>query len=686
MLRSRLGNLLISTTGAEDRTIGFPFHCARSDYNPPTVKYSPEIPRKIMAKRKTGNVERRLAAILAMDVVGFSRLMGADEAGTHARLKRMRADIIDPAIAAANGRVVKLMGDGMLVEFDSAGNAVRCAIDIQKQLKRTREGDDGDVLTLRMGINLGDVIVDGDDIYGDGVNIAARLESLANPGGIVVSESIRDSARNSVSASFEDLGKKPLKNIDRPVRMYRVVPEGGAPAKRTTGAPAWVGLVLLAIVIAGAGLYWGLMKPGDRGSADKEAGVEQSAPTKQTASDASAAGTGMPVVAVLPFTNFSDDKEQEYFSDGLTEDLITDISKVSGIRVIARNSSFAYKGVSQDLRKVGAELGASHIIEGSVRKGGGTVRINVQLINAADGTHVWAERYDRELRDIFAIQDEVVGQVIAMLSVKLTPEEKTRLQRHETENLDAHDLLLRGRRQESYFTPASNAEAAALYRQAIALDPDYANAHAHLSVVLGIITTFGNVEKTDELVKEALAAAEKAVALDPALPLAQFALGRILSRPQVAEYPRAMDAFKAAIRLNPSFADGYANLAFVSIFTGDAERATEFIEKAIGMNPRYPFWYLFARSMARYFTNDYQGAVADLTIAAERNPTAVFVRYWLAAALAQAGKIEDANWEVEEFRGMGNTESREEILKKNPISFAPYKEKLGEGLKKAGLE
>lgn len=642
-----------------------------------------------MGEQGTGDIERRLAAILALDVVGFSRMMGADETGTLERLKTIRAEIIDPAITAAHGRIVKLMGDGMLVEFDSAVNAVQCGIDVQDQLhQRNKTVAEAEAMTLRMGINLGDVIIEGDDIYGDGVNIAARLEAIADVGGIFVSASIQDSAHNKVSADFEDLGDKQLKNIDHPVRVYRVDIQGASPATANTGMPRWIAAAALTVMVVGGGaLIWTSMKPGVEvkpASVEKPQAQQQDAPKPDP--EQAMARPDKPTIAVLPFNNFSDDKDQEYFSDGLTEDLITDISKVSGVRVIARNSTFSYKGKSQDVRAVGKELGASHVIEGSVRKAGGTVRINVQLINAADGNHIWAERYDRELKDIFAIQDEVIGKIIAQLAVKLTEDEKTRLAKHETENIEAHDLLLRGRQQESFFTPTANAEAVEYFKRAIALDPEYAEANAHLSVLNGIIATFGNVKNADELISEALKYAEKAVALDPNLPLAQFALGRILARPQVTQYPRALEAFNKAIALDPNHVDSYANLAFVSTFTGNAARAKDLIETAMRMNPHYPFWYLFARAQAHYLLGDFDKAVEDLTEAAERNPTVVFVRYWLAAALAQADQVDDAEWALEELRGMGHTQTREQYIITNPITFPAYREKLDEGLKKAGLE
>ncbi len=312
------------------------------------------------------------------------------------------------------------------------------------------------------------------------------------------------------------------------------------------------------------------------------------------------------------------------------------------------------------------------------------VRINVQLIDASNGNHIWAERYDRNLQDIFAVQDDVIGRIATALSIQLTPDEKRRIVHHGTENVEAYELLMRGRQQESFFNPAANAAAVKFYEQAIALDPDYAKAYAHLSIIRGIMVTFGKVDDVESANTQALTLAEKAVSLGPSVPLAHFALGRILSRPQIAEYTRAIAAFRRAIELDPNHADSYANLAFVSIFTGDAPEALKWVNTAMRINPHYPFWYLFAWAMASYLMGDFETAVNDLKLANERNPTVLFIRYWLAAALAQSGHVDDAQWAVEETRGMGHTESRAMILAKNPITYAPYKEMLAKGLEKAG--
>src|SRR6201987_2578304 len=345
-------------------------------------------------------VNRKLAAILAADVVGYSRLMGVDEEGTLAALKQHRQVVFDPAVAAHNGRVVKLIGDGTIAEFGSVVDAVHCALAVQRSnglvpdeaLRQPK-------IVLRIGINLGDVIIEGDDIYGDGVNIAARLEPLADPGGICVSSIVNDSIGNRIDVQFQDTGDITVKNIDRPIRVWKWRP--------------------------------GARPDVSKGKNDK---ADKPLPNVATAS-----------IAVLPFTNMSGDAEQEYFSDGISEDIITDLSKIAGLTVIARNSSFTYKGRSVDIRIVGRELGVRSVLEGSIRRAGKRVRITAQLIEATNGAHLWADRYDRDLTDIFEVQDDVTQRIVEALKITLSPAEKARLADTETSSVPAHDCGLRGR-------------------------------------------------------------------------------------------------------------------------------------------------------------------------------------------------------------------------------------------------
>ena len=376
-------------------------------------------------------VQRRLAAILVADVVGYSRMMGTDEAGTLARLNALRGDLLDPKVAEYGGRIVKTTGDGSLVEFPSAVDAVQHAIDVQQALAR-RNADlaEGERIEIRMGINLSDVIVEGDDIFGDGVNVAARLEALAAPGGIVISGKVHDEVQAKLDLAYEDLGPQRVKNIAEPVRTYAV--------------------------------------------GDKREGSKSAAPPPLD--------DDKPSIAVLAFDNMSGDPEQEYFSDGIAEDIITDVSKISGMFVVARNSSFAYKGQAVDLTRVARELGVKYILEGSVRKAADRVRITAQLIDGASGGHIWAERYDRILDDIFAIQDEITRAIVDALKVELDLDEKDRMGGTPTASIEAYDLALRARDLLYRGARENIVEATKLYAKSIELDPDFITAHAELAI------------------------------------------------------------------------------------------------------------------------------------------------------------------------------------------------------------
>ncbi len=406
-------------------------------------------------------MKRRLTAILAADVVGYSRLMGANESGTLAALDTLRSDFVDPKITEHQGRIVKVTGDGMLVEFPSVVNAVACATELQRGIRKRNAGVPQDHrIEFRMGVNVGDVIVQGDDIFGDGVNVAARLESIATPGGITISGPVRDHLGNRLDLAFEDMGEQTLKNIERPIHVYRVCLD-------TPAAP---------------------------GKDKKAAHHEQE----------------KPAIAVLPFNNMSGDPEQEYFSDGITEDIITDLSKVSGLLVIARNTAFTYKGKPVKVQQVAQELGVPFILEGSVRKAGARVRVTAQLISSDNGAHVWADRYDRELTDIFAIQDEITHAIVEQLKVKLLPQEKKDIGKAPTANVEAYTYYLRGREflhrhSKSYYQLARR-----MFAKAVELDPLY----ARLALSVG------------QRYEEAMAEFEQAVALDPNLFEAHYLYGR----------------------------------------------------------------------------------------------------------------------------------------------------------------
>ena len=377
--------------------------------------------------------------------------MSVDEAGTLARMTAHLDEIFKPAISQHQGHVVKTTGDGLLAEFASAVEAVACAVQIQTSMaKRAQDGPEDRRVTFRIGINLGDIIFQDGDIFGDGVNVAARIEALTDPGGVFISQSVCDQIAGKLDTPLEDLGEHTVKNIPRPVHVFRMLFDGARPGQpmakamqpKLQGRMMAMGAAIVAAGIAAATLWPSPPPAVEPGAPEKTAEVRPDRPS----------------IAVLPFDNLSNDQEQEYFSDGMTEDLITDLAKVSGLFVIARNSTFAYKGKSKDIRTIAKELGARYVVEGSVRKISGRIRINTQLIDAETGNHMWAERYDRDFKDVFALQDEVLGKIVAALKVKLTKKEQRRLARHETDNPEAYDAYLRGLKQESFFTKTGNLE------------------------------------------------------------------------------------------------------------------------------------------------------------------------------------------------------------------------------------
>jgi TolB-like protein/Tfp pilus assembly protein PilF len=481
---------------------------------------------------------------------------------------------------------------------------------------------------------------------------------------------------------IENLGEKILKGFDYPVRVYRVELISGESSPPPEGSRQHdalpksrrlmvVAIVAIALVIAGGATYW----------------FQTQVPQEASASVESIALplSDKPSIAVLPFTNLSSDAEQEYFADGITEDLITDISKISGLDVIARNSTFAYKGLTPDVRDVGRDLGASHVIEGSVRKAGNTIRITIQLVNAVDGKHLWAERYDRELRDVFAIQDEVIGKIITALSLQLTPEEVKQVVRRGTENLAAYDLYMRGRQQESFFSKEAYIEAQQYYEQAVALDPNYAVVWAHLAQIHTLNGQFGWVDDIAAADQRALELVEKSVALDPDIPFGRFSYARILSRSSIGMNDRAIEEVRKAIELDPNYADAYAYLGQLSIITGQAEKAIEPTRIAMRINPSFPFWYHYTYGWAHYFMKDFDTAVENIEKAVERNPNVIFVRTALAASLAMAGRQDDAEWQIEELYSIGFNKKLDEFIRENPVQDPAYRALYREGLAKAGL-
>ena len=472
-------------------------------------------------------MERRLTAILAADVVGYSRLMGANEAGTLAAVNTLRTDFIEPKIAEHQGRIVKLTGDGMLVEFASVVSAVACAVDIQRGMRIRSDKMPPDArIEFRVGVNLGDVIVEGGDIFGDGVNVASRLESIAPVGGITVAQSVRDQIGNRLRIKFDDLGEQQLKNIEKPIRVYNVVLE------------------------------------------ERESDPMPS-PKKEK-----------PSIAVLPFTNMSGDPEQEFFSDGITEDIITDLSKISALSVIARHTSFTFKGKAVKVQNAGRELGADFILEGSVRKAGARVRVTGQLIDVSNGTHIWADRFDRDVTDIFAIQDEITHAIVEQLKVKLLPREKMSIQQPPTDNVEAYTCYLKGRELFHRGSKSGYKAAREMFVKATALDPSYARAYAGIADC----DTFLYLRTTEPVSFEAiLAMSNKALALDSGLAEAYASRGAALSA--VKRYAEAEADFEKAISLDPNSYEAHYFYARACVFQGKIEQATALFERAAAIKP-----------------------------------------------------------------------------------------------------
>jgi len=545
---------------------------------------------------------RRLAAILAADVAGYSRLMGADEEGTLERLKALRSELIDPKIAEHHGRIVKTTGDGMLVEFASVVDAVRCAVAVQQAMpERNSSVAAENRIELRVGINLGDVIVEGDDIYGDGVNIAARIEALADAGSVFVSNAVHDHVRDRLPFLFEDLGEQQVKNITRPVRVYRV-----------------------------------------RDAAPKEA-----PPPALPLPD-------KPSIAVLPFANMSGDPEQEYFADGMVEEIITALSRIRWLFVIARNSSFTYKGQAIDVKRVGRELGVRYVLEGSVRKGGSRVRITAQLIDAETGTHLWADRFDGLIEDVFELQDKVASSVAGVIEPTLQLVEVERASRRPTSDLAAYDLYLRA--YATMLSPARNTPAVLrLLDQAIERDPDFGPALAWAAICHGWIDIVDSIAGCDDPEgnrRKGLQRGRRALQVagdDPAiLANAAFAL---------AYFGEDMGAMIAladrALALNPSFARGWHASGCIRLYAGQLDLAIEHVENSMRLSPRARVgWGLAVIGVAHFAAGRFEEAIPKLLLAIQEDPNFAASYRYLAAAYAHSGRLGEAREVVTQLRAI----------------------------------
>ncbi len=572
-------------------------------------------------------MERKLAAILAADVVGYSRLMGDDEAGTISALKALRKDFIEPLIAGHRGRVVKLMGDGFLVEFQSVVDAVECAIGWQS---RSDERAGGISLQFRIGINSGDIVIDEGDIYGDGVNVAARLEGLAEPGGIALSQIVHDQVAGKVEAAFEDTGEHNLKNIAKPVRVYRVR------------------------------------------LGDETVDVADGPPTPSL--------SGKPAIAVLPFDNMSGDPDQEYFVDGITEDIITALSLWRSFPVIARNSTFAYKGKSPDIRDVGKALGARYVVEGSVRKAGSRVRVTAQLINAETGHHVWAERYDRQLDDIFALQDEMALRIGAIIEPAIANDEVRRLATKPPGNLSAWDLCIQGYALIYDGTKESNQHAREKFEKAIELDPNYARAFTGLAYTHRHDIRMRYSASREEAVEKLFEAARRAVALDNTDSEAHAMLSGAYFNAGHRE--NGIAESRRAVELNPHSSGANMLLGGQLYFVGRWKEGIPWLEKALEINPLDPRNHINKTHLAaaNMCSGNYERALELARDATRQRADYIDSHVTLAATLGYLGKVDEAREVIGEFR-----DKAKDFVEGHPLYGEETKDCFREGLQKAHL-
>jgi adenylate cyclase len=618
-------------------------------------------------------VERKLAAILSADVEGYSRLMGQDEVATVRTLTAYRETMVN-FIQRWRGRVVDSPGDNLLAEFTSVVDAVECAVEIQRELTaRNLELPPSRQMQFRIGVNLGDVIVDGDRIYGDGVNIAARVQGLADGGGICLSGTAYEHVETKLPLTWEFLGEQAVKNIAKPVSVYRLRLEARArpvavdsPRRRwwSRWHQAAVTLVVVALLaVAGGAVAWRLYM----------------APTASRGLEL----PDRPSIAVLPFANLSGDSDQEYFSDGMTEDLITGLSKISGLFVIARNSVIAYKGKAVRPEQVSRDLGVRYVMEGSVRKAGNRVRITAQFIDATTGYHLWAERYDRDLKDIFAVQDEVTQKIVRALAVKLTDQEQDQLGHPRAANIEAYDDVLRGYQHLRRTVPEGNAEASRLFATALELDPEYGKAYAALGWA--------------KLQPWQLQWSEEPAVLDRALELAQKAIAkddscvdayRLLSQVHLwkKQHDRAIAEAERAVKLDPNGADSYDTLAEVLAWAGRAEESASFIKKAMRLDPHHPFYFVWTLGHVYYLTGRSDEAMATFRRALDQNPNFVAAHAFLAVLLSEAGREAEARAEGAESLRLSPHASLAGLRERLPYKHEADLDRFLAGIRKAGLQ
>jgi len=581
----------------------------------------------------------KFAVILHADIAGSTQLVQQNEHLAHERIQDTFHRFSE-LINKYQGHVRELRGDALLAEFERPSDAVSAALAFQARQSIFIEQLDDDILpTTRVGIALGEVIISDNTITGAGVVMAQRVEQLSKPGGICITSAIHEALPRRMPYAQEDLGEQSLKGFDEQIHVYRVAlksgevipqPEQSRQSSPFTQNPKLIlAAVALALFIASSAYY--LMQPpkvsGEPASLES---ILQEIPDK-------------PSIAVLPFDNMSDDTQQVYLSDGISEDIITDLSKLANLDVIARNSSFSYRGESVNVQEMAKELGVGYVLEGSVRKAGNRIRITAQLINGNTGHHVWAERYDRRLIDVFELQDEIRLKIVSALSVKLAGNEETQLLRRSTNNFEAYDLFLRGRRLFNEYTAESVQQSTELYREAIKLDPEFARALGALGVAMARQKEFMDPDLVDEHLERSLEVVKQAVLIDPSSPQVQWALGFVyLLR---GELQMSAKAVEQSVTLSPNFADGWGLLALVNNHLGRGDQALRFIRKGMALNPSYSWDYLYNEGRAYYTMGEYKLAVEPLQLAIERNETALHPHLYLGACYLRLGQADDAEWE-----------------------------------------
>ena len=564
-------------------------------------------------------VDRRLAAIMAVDVVGYSRLIGADEAGTLARVKAHRLELAEPLVGEHRGRVVKLTGDGALVEFGSAVDAVECAVAIQNGMAEREAAQPEDRrIRYRIGINIGDIVLEDGDIFGDGVNVAARLEGLAEPGGICVARNVYDQVKAKLDLAFEPMGEHRVKNIAEPIVAYRVLPGPGGAAKTRPVAIAWAlgarhrpvavaAAVIVLLAASSGGAWYAFWRPG----APPPAAVVESVGSGAAKSKPALPLPDKPSIAVLPFDNLSGEERYERLADGLTEDIITDLSRFRDLFVIARNSTFVYKDKPTDVREVARELGVQYVLEGSLQAEGDRVRITAQLVDATTGNHLWSKRYDRPLDDVFAVQSEVTQTIAAQLAgldsaIALAGRDLAR--RKPAESLEAYDYYLLGVETKERYTKKDLKKAQELFSQAIEIDPNFARGYVGLTHTYEMEIALGFSDSIQESMKNLLLSARKAIALDPYDGEPHILLA--LYYKYLYDYERALAELDQAVNLNPNSAEILALSAMLLTKAGQPERALYSVEQAVRLNPHYPDWYNGMFREAYFYNRRFEQAIS----------------------------------------------------------------------------